>query len=402
MCFTYSILKGIYCSYEFRIKFEYTEMGSISYLKFVTFGAALLSSCKLGASFSIKYGLTTHFGLQRPSGYNLRKSTTALDQSALVLDQDQIKPGFSSDRFGTITDVNHDQVLSGLNKLYPPDDLNSRNSMSRKDGYWSFISTGEEPPIHLTYGEFDFSFFAELLERSNYHYSKYDNSNVDQSSGWKDKTFLDIGSGTGRLVIGAAALHPQWALCRGIEILPGIHETAVHSLEKCSHNCSDEKLEMPMQKVQSVSSYTNEQWRKLSMGVGNIHIDHGIGAEKSLEYKKQTATQSFSLSCQHVTLPLAPVEFSCGSFEDPQQEIGNADLIFVFSTCWTEELMTSLSECIRRECKTGTIAITTEFQLPFSSTIEDTLPNSLELVEKVDGVCSVTGGVSTAYIHRVV
>ena len=109
-------------------------------------------------------------------------------------------------------------------------------------------------------------------------------------------------------------------------------------------------------------------------------------------------------------LSLAPIQFSCGSFEDPYEYIGDADVIFVFSTCWTPDLMKSLSECIGRQCKPGTIAITTEFQMPLLGRIDkvegdDEFPTGeyeLEVVEKVDGYCGVTGGTSTAYIHRVV
>ena len=70
------------------------------------------------------------------------------------------------------------------------------------------------------------------------------------------------------------------------------------------------------------------------------------------------------------TLPLAPISFSCGSFEDPYEHFGDADLVFVFSTCWTDDMMTSLGKCIGRQCKPGTIDITTEFQIPLSGEIE--------------------------------
>lgn len=73
-------------------------------------------------------------------------------------------------------------------------------------------------------------------------------------------------------------------------------------------------------------------------------------------------------------------------------------------------MMKGLGECIGRQCKPGTIAITTEFQIPLSGEIgkvesDPDLPfgeYELELVEKVDGYCDATGGLSTAFIHRVV
>lgn len=64
--------------------------------------------------------------------------------------------------------------------------------------------------VDLTYGELDFEFFTELL------------SAVEPKPG---ETFLDIGSGCGRLVAAAALLHP-WSRAVGIEIVGELHEEA--------------------------------------------------------------------------------------------------------------------------------------------------------------------------------
>jgi hypothetical protein len=76
----------------------------------------------------------------------------------------------------------------------------------------------------------------------------------------------------------------------------------------------------------------------------------------------------------------------------------------------SEDLMGSLSKSIGRQCKPGALVITTEFMLPLEGTIDPfqedpRVPSGsyeLELVEKVEGWCWLTGGDSTAYIHRVV
>ena len=109
-------------------------------------------------------------------------------------------------------------------------------------------------------------------------------------------------------------------------------------------------------------------------------------------------------------LCLAPIEFSCGSFEDPYEYIGDSDLIFVFSSCMSSEMMSSLSEAFGRQCKPGTIIITTDYSLPLSGDIgplenDESMPfgsYQLDLLESIDGYCWLTGGRSTAYIHRVV
>ena len=85
--------------------------------------------------------------------------------------------------------------------------------------------------------------------------------------------------------------------------------------------------------------------------------------------------------------------------------------------------MGSLSLAIGRQCKPGSIIITTEFPLPlegyigpYRCSVDDETASSfarqdhdlptgtykLELLESVDGWVWLTGGESTAYIHRVV
>ena len=126
----------------------------------------------------------------------------------------------------SLSQVRYGDVMEALEFIYPKQDLSKRNAISRKDGYWQFIESGQEQPTFLTDGEFDILFFAELLDRAHDHYYYYDDDGANttghhdggeqdqqdccsSSSDWSGKTFLDIGSGTGRLVLGAAALlHP--------------------------------------------------------------------------------------------------------------------------------------------------------------------------------------------------
>ena len=199
-------------------------------------------------------------------------------------------------------------ILSCLSFLYPPEGLSDRNAISRTDGYWKLFSVGEEPPQTLTYGEFDFLFFADLLDKV-----------LSMHGGnASEKTFIDIGSGTGRIVIGAAALRPELKLCRGLEIFPaGIHDNkAVESLNLCK--------------------------------VG----DNAFRLPRSEQMDASTAA-----------FDLAPIALSCGSsFTDAYEYWGDADVVFVFSTCFTPEMMSNLSHSIGRQCKPGTIIITTEYK----------------------------------------
>jgi hypothetical protein len=57
-------------------------------------------------------------------------------------------------------------VLEAIDELFPPQGLDQRMALSRKDGYWPFINVGDEPPQELVYGEFDTQFFATILHRA--------------------------------------------------------------------------------------------------------------------------------------------------------------------------------------------------------------------------------------------
>ena len=132
--------------------------------------------------------------------------------------------------------------------------------------------------------------------------------------------------------------------------------------------------------------------------------------------RKDSLSAGYNLLCPRNpvsgtdALPLAPIEFSCGSFEDPYEYFGDADVAFVFSTCLPENLISILSQAIGRQCKPGTIIITTDYKLNLEGYVDPDKNNPnlpygefrFDILEEVDGNCWVVGGVSTAYIHRVV
>ena len=395
----------------------------------------------------------------------------------------------------SLAGVSNRQVLSGLMSLFPPKDLSFRNAASRKDGYWEFISKGEEPPKQFTYGEFDFHFFSQLLDRARYYYTyNGDTEGRTAVNSWDGMTFTDIGAGAGRLVFAAAALHPGFRLCRGLEILPSIHQVAEANLEKCRVSKRNALSLFPEEnlsnvvdgptKLWQIPKETDEDWLQNFSGAllgDKIEEDeeedewfnpddwasnYGSSDDKTNDDDEDwenpdqflqsicdesqpgneddvaaadTSDDDYFLSCPPTSedgsimleedlqkpklLPLAPIEFNCGSFEDEYEYFGDSDVIFVFSSCMSQDLMSSLSMAIGRQCKPGSVVITTEFSLPleghigpYQCSIDDVTPSSfasqgdglptgsykLELLESVDGWVWLTGGESTAYIHRVV
>lgn len=239
----------------------------------------------------------------------------------------------------SVSGIPYGKVLSGLDILYPPVDLAQRNAVSRADGYWPFIKDGGEPPLEFTYGEFDFPFFAELLDRASLY----------QGGGWAGKTFCDIGSGAGRLVIGAAALHPNLRLCRGVEFLPSCHDLAVQTVGRCA---------------------------------GSKLQPHGM--------------------------PMAPIELTNGSIGDPTTFIGDVDVAFVMCSTLPEDVRGMVSQAVGTQCRPGSIVIAIDYPIPTEGTTTTTTSGQyqparryeLELMEKLDGYCWVVGGTSTAYIYR--
>lgn len=327
----------------------------------------------------------------------------------------------------SVAGVSYTHVIRALHQLYPPDALDERNAASRTDGYWPFIQNSQDPPPQYTYGEFDVVFLAQLLDRVAPTTTSASSS--DQPCSWNDKVFLDIGSGTGRLVMAAAALHPGWKLCRGIEILPAISNVAQSKREACRDIVPGEDHPNDEDNVIGASD-EEEEWVENEYGLlvknaalepdndGDDDTDDDLLLQRQSEESDAPPNYSMPYSedsnsnGEKQRLRLAPVEFVCGSFDDPYTYFGDVDCVFCFSSCMSTSILQSLSQAIGRQCRPGTIVITTDFPLLLEGTIppfpdDPSLPHGsyeLELLdpqEGVDGYCWLTGGQSTAYIHRV-
>ena len=69
-----------------------------------------------------------------------------------------------------------------------------------------------------TYGEFSLESFGQCLSVA--------------ADGLEEVGFVDVGSGVGRLVLGAALIFPRFRQCHGLEISPVLHEDAVKRLQR--------------------------------------------------------------------------------------------------------------------------------------------------------------------------
>ena len=389
-------------------------MTNLKYTRFFSIEWLVVSSIIVYQidGFVLKHGTSGNIGNTKLVE-TLKAVTELIPEKNLEYDTTTISP---------LSEVPYISVLSGLEALYPPEDLQTRNAVSRTDGYWSFVREGSEPPQHLTYGEFDFFFFAELLDHASHYHnhggnseSNHFSSSNSQSDGWDDKVFADIGSGTGRLVFGAAALHPGLKLCRGIELLPGIHDIAVENLHQCIKKEEETSVSNPTWHSSS-ASYLGSLGSSLQSTTSHMISTPSTNNNENKKYALPYSIPSHihippsSHIPRDAELPLAPIDFECGSFEDPYLDFSNIDIAFAFSTCFVGDTLNRLSQALGRGCKPGTIIITTDYMLPLKGTIEplEDHPNipfgdyELELVEQMNGSCWLTGGTSTAYIHRVV
>jgi hypothetical protein len=419
-------------------------------------------------------------GVSNPASlaFSPHQSTTssrraAADTSASLIPEENPQADLTQ---RSLSGVLYSSVVDGIHQLYLPADLGKRNAASRTDGYWPFVQKGEDPPPQLTYGEFDLPFFAQLLDTAHSYYVNSEQESDDATVDWSDKVFCDIGSGTGRLVLAAAALHPSFRSCRGIELLHSIHVVAEESLEKC-HVDHEKRLKQRVAEEAAASPATSsslvgeQDWMNQFQGQymltefdADFDADEDDEEDQSMDNTtdeeeavddtdgslSSAAEPSYCLSIppgvddnhdpfeDSQRLAIAPVELKCGSFDAVY--FGDADVIFCFSSCMSSSIIQGLSKAIGRQCKPGTIVITTEFPLQLEGTIdplddpeestyvhcnydgnfddaddatewarfcdeegiESQIPFQFDLLESVDGYCWLTGGLSTAHVHRVV
>jgi len=332
--------------------------------------------------------------VQRCSRRSLPTTAATIRNTDLALEENECNPEDEERRMAarSLAGVRHADVLEGLRGLYPEQDIDKRNALSRTDGYWPFIQKGEEPPKQFTYGEYDLLFFAELLDKvhSCYYSDNSDNNNnkdgdssTPPPSSWKDCVFLDIGSGAGRLVIGAAALHPDMKLCKGMEILPGLNKEALEIVQKCrednnnnnNNNANDEE-EDDREEEEWIE---NESGLLVKVAAEAAPPEEEVQRQQDDEIEEDDDDACYSLPIysaaaegeveekQRQRLSLAPMEFSCSSFEDPYNYfLADANVIFCFSSCMSTDIRKSLSMAIGRECRPGTIVMVRFYFVYFS------------------------------------
>lgn len=83
----------------------------------------------------------------------------------------------------------------------------------------------EEKGYAITYGELTLEGLKEIMKN-------VDSTEKDRDKVFKDKVFVDLGSGNGNIVINAIKEHPNLYKSIGIEFSKSRHETAENNLKK--------------------------------------------------------------------------------------------------------------------------------------------------------------------------
>ena len=181
----------------------------------------------------------------------------------------------------------------------------------------------------LTYGEYDLGFFSECVERA-----------LEGAPATVPLTFVDVGSGVGRLTLAAALLWPQrFKRCAGVERVASLHKLA----------CDAERRAAEL-------------------------------------------------------LPAdAPVrQFVCGDAAEalsPTGELADADVLFAYSSTWPSEGagLSDFSAVCGTCLRVGSRVVTTDRQLCSVDGLW-----RFELLDSLEGVNHETGGTSVGYVHEVV
>ncbi len=154
----------------------------------------------------------------------------------------------------------------------------------------------------LVYGELGYDAFTHVLRKI------FDDKLVLLKPG--QGTFLDLGSGTGKLVFAAAIFH-AFRICKGVELLGNLHRLALSLLHKWNRD----------------AKYRLKACRELSMSSGDV-------------------------SSLHET----DICFIQSDFRS--QDYANADIIYVATTCFNNSMMHDIASIVENT-RVGTVLITT-------------------------------------------
>ena len=162
------------------------------------------------------------------------------------------------------------RVRSALDLCYPRSAYGTRREVSYDAALAATDRfTPEGIPLagdHMTYGEFDLTFFARLLRRAG--------------PAPRD-CFVDVGSGAGRLVLAAALLHPRtWRNCHGVELSAPLHDLAIAARYRFEENFGTGTGEAPG--ASAPGALAPRAWPHLEIAPCQYTLSDCMGGEEGL------------------------------------------------------------------------------------------------------------------------
>ena len=236
----------------------------------------------------------------------------------------------------------------------------------------------------MTYGEFDLDFLGSLLEAAEPQ---------------KGDTFVDCGSGCGRLVLGAALLRPKvWAECHGIELLPELHNEAVAARMRMDElpelsatmiaPVGFTALSRPGPVVWPASAARAAYWPRLAEAWGSLRHDLAL---------KAASEEQAGRSVSHLTIDPG---FTCADLwsDEAAAPLAAASVAFAYAVTWArddeEGCLTELSALLARRLSDGARVVSIDLKLRSDAHA------AFEPVAEVAGWNAETGD-STGRVYRV-
>lgn len=130
---------------------------------------------------------------------------------------------FTSLQVATPPTVSVEDVERELQTIYGHDKIRRMQAAMAKSNFLNANPTVDKR--HMTYGEFPISFFLEIINVM---------ASMLRENGHQGGTFVDLGSGVGRLTLAASVLAPKdvWQESIGVEIISQHHESALEAQAK--------------------------------------------------------------------------------------------------------------------------------------------------------------------------
>jgi hypothetical protein len=164
--------------------------------------------------------VTTGFQIQPSKNVSRRpsSSTTSLLQVTTPPAAAAAASGASASVSVSVEDVERE-----LQTIYGHDKVRRMQAAMAKSNFLNANPTVDKR--HMTYGEFPISFFLEILNVMASMLREDDGRHHEHGRG----TFVDLGSGVGRLTLAASVLAPKdvWQESIGVEIVSEHHESAI-------------------------------------------------------------------------------------------------------------------------------------------------------------------------------